>query len=181
MNVKAANNRTITILVQVTCLYPIRWKMLHTAHHFSPNKVVLPIFPLQKNTGLDSLPHLIWLCMDRGGWIKCMTRLFAVCDTSTNKIIFSLVDMTATLISAPLVKWRNYKPNHLYWNQETLINTIPMTSIPMKNWSIFTTFPMHTVSRNMGRIFSQHMNSILVESWYLFKVSTSNIIRGRFV
>ena len=64
--VEVTNWGVSTILVHVTYIYLRLRSMLHIAHHCTPSQWVIPRYPLQHPTGLDSQSHTIWIY----GWIR---------------------------------------------------------------------------------------------------------------
>ena len=91
--------------------------------------------------------------------------------------------MTATYMTMPLVSCMTNTSNPLYWNKLTLVNTIPVKMVRIKNWSLFTMVP-----RRFGcwkyetmEFLPHHMSSILVESWDAFKVYSVAITGESFV
>ena len=60
-NVKGANWRAITILVQVTCLYLSQLEMLHATHNCAPSQGVIRLPSFKHSTGIGIPSHTIWL------------------------------------------------------------------------------------------------------------------------
>ena len=59
MNVEGANRKVSTIILNVTCPYPIRWEILLVTHCCAPSKYFLPIYLLQHTTGVNIPPPTI--------------------------------------------------------------------------------------------------------------------------
>ena len=95
---------------------------------------------------------------------------------------FSSMDMKSNPTTVHFIAWRTKISNHLHWNQVTLERDIPMIMVRSQNLSQIKILQRNTGWWSMGwKIFPHHMKSILVQAWYAFKVSTSNIIRYIFV
>ena len=124
--------------------------------------------------------HTPYSYMDIYGWIKSMTQLSNVCGTSpiNNQIIF--FDGHASHFNDRALKYmdqQNIQPFRNYGNGQN--NDIRPNAKHKSHCSDATLAWL--LKYGTTQILPHHMNSILMESWDAFKVSSSNIARDIYV
>ena len=139
---------------------------------------------LHHNIPLDwKVNHTSSEYMDRDGWLKAMTQFSNICGTSpvNNQILFfdghdsHFDDRSLTQIQS-----KNIQPFILKAGY-------PINDQPKDNGPNSTLKTLYNILKakwmlKYGTIRFQphHMNSVLVEAWYAFKVSSGNIIVDSF-